>query len=117
MKRLLITALSTLAVVATAPVYAQQVTTMNQNTNQNMTRKIVEVTPVNLVQHGYQGYFTEQGIPSGEAFLFAVKRGKIQEEDLVKGAISRGRLSPEKLNDRNYLHHVRVQLKTLNRDN
>jgi hypothetical protein len=48
MKRALIAALSTLAVIAPATVYAQQVTTMNQNTNQNMTRKIVEVTPVNL---------------------------------------------------------------------
>jgi hypothetical protein len=117
MKRALIAALSTLAVIAPATVYAQQVTTMNQNTNQNMTRKIVEVTPVNLVQHGYQGYFSEQGIPSGEAFMSAVSRGKVKAEDLVKGAIARGRLSPEKLNDRNYLHDVRVQLHTLNRDN
>jgi hypothetical protein len=117
MKRLLIATLSTLAVVATAPVYAQQVTTTNQNTNQTMTSKIAEVTPVNLVQHGYQGYFTEQGIPSGEAFMSAVTRGKVKAEDLVKGAIARGRLSPETLNDRNYLHDVRVQLHTLNRDN
>jgi hypothetical protein len=117
MKRLLIAGLSTLAIIATAPVYAQQLTTMNQNTSQNMTRKIAEVTPVNLVQHGYQGYFTEQGIPSGEAFMSAVTRGKVKAEDLVKGAIARGRLSPETLKDSNYLHHVRVQLKTLNRDN
>jgi hypothetical protein len=117
MKRLLIAALSTLTFAASVPVYAQQSTTMNQNTNQNMNRKIVEVTPVNLVQHGYQGYFTEQGIPSGEAFMSAVTRGKVKAEDLVKGAIAKGRLSPEILNDNNYLHDVRVQLKTLNRDN
>jgi hypothetical protein len=117
MKRLLIATLSTLTFAATVPVYAQQVTTMNQNTNQTMTRKIVEVTPFNLVQHGYQGYFTEQGIPSGAAFLGAVRRGRVGAEDLVKGGIARGRLTPETLKNQSYLHYVRVQLEGLKRAN
>jgi hypothetical protein len=112
MKRLLIAALSTLTFAAAHPVYAQQVTT----TNQNMT-KIVEVAPVNLVQHGYQGYFSEQGIPSGEAFISAVNRGKIRAENLVKAGISRGRLAPETLSNQNYLHDVKIQLESLMRAN
>jgi hypothetical protein len=112
MKRLLVTGLSTLAIIAAAPVYAQQIAA----TNQNMGHSIVKVTPVNLVQHGYQGYFSEQGIPSGGAFLNAVRTKKIHAEDLVKGAIARGRLSQETLNDRSYLHAVQIQLSTLNRD-
>lgn len=113
MKRLLIAALSTLTFAAAIPVYAQQVTT----TNQNMTSKIAEVAPVNLVQHGYQGYFSEQGIPSGGAFVAGVKRGTVRAEDLVKAGISRGRLAPDTLSNKSYLHDIRTQLNLLMRAN
>jgi hypothetical protein len=112
MKRLFIAALSTLTVAAAIPAQAQEMTAYNQN----MTRNIEQVTPFNLVQHGYQGYFSEQGIPSNGAFLSAARTGKIKAEDLVKGGIARGRLTPSALSDRSYLNSVQNQLDTLNRN-
>ena len=111
MKRLLIAALSTLTVAA-IPAQAQEMTAYNQNKIQS----IAEVTPFNLVEHGYQGYFSEQGIPSNGAFLSAVRTGKIKAEDLVKGGIARGRLTPETLSDQSYLSSIQTQLDTLNRN-
>jgi hypothetical protein len=112
MKRLLIASLSTLVLAIAAPAYSQEVSTVNQNLNRN----VIEITPSNLVSHGYQGYFKQQGIPSSGAFVAAVRSGKIHASDLVKVAIQQGRLSPEKLNDQSYLHSVKTQLDDLNRN-
>jgi hypothetical protein len=112
MKRLLIAALSTLTVAAAIPAQAQEITAHLQNT----TRNIEQITPFNLVQHGYQGYFSDRGIPSNGAFLSGVRTGKIKAEDLVKNGIARGRLTQSTLNDRNYIHSVQTQLDFLNRN-
>jgi hypothetical protein len=106
MKRLLIAALSTLTLAAAVPAFAQDMTAYNPNMHGNQT----EVTPFNLVYLGYQGYFVEQEIPSNGAFDSAVNANEIKAKDLVKGAIARGRLSPEKLKDSSYLHAVQSQL-------
>jgi hypothetical protein len=111
MKRFLIASLSTLVLAAATPAYSGEMTAVNQN----MTQNIVEIAPFNLVEHGYQGYFKEQGIPSGSAFIIAIKTGKISAEDLVKSGIARGRLTPETLNNSSYLHSVRTQLKNFTR--
>ncbi len=116
MKRFLIASLSTLMLAAAAPAYSGDMTAVNQNM-QNMTRNIVEITPFNLVEHSYQGYFREQGIPSGSAFIIAIKTGKIKAEDLVKSGIARGRLTSETLNNSSYLHSVETQLKNFTRSN
>lgn len=118
MKRLLIAALSTLTVAAAIPVQAQEMTAYNQNMTQTIAEvnPFAEVTPFNLVEHGYQGYFSEQGIPSNGAFLSGVRTGKIKAEDLVKGGIARGRLTPKTRSDRSYLSAVQTQLDTLNRN-
>ena len=77
------------------------------------------------MRRGYQGYFTNQGIPSNGAFARAVHTGRVSAEDLVQGAISeagtqsviaQGRLSPETINDRAYLNSVESHLNTLNND-
>jgi hypothetical protein len=112
MKRLLIAALSTLTVAAAIPAQAQEIAAVNQN----MTHNIERVTPFNLVQHGYQGFFSEQGIPSNGAFVSGVLTGKIKAEDLIKSGIARGRLTPETLSDRDYIHSVQTQLDFLNRN-
>jgi hypothetical protein len=111
MKRLLIASLSTL-VLAIAPAYSEAMTAANSNTSQN----IVEVSPFNLVYHGYQGYFSDMGIPSNGAFLTAIHSGKVQARDLVKVAIDKGRLSPDTINDRGYLNAVQSQLNNLDRN-
>lgn len=113
MKRLLIAALSTLTVAVAVPAQAQEIATVNQNMAQN----IQQVSPFNLVGLGYQGYFSEQDIPSNSAFLSAIRTGKIKAEDLVKSGIARGRLTPETLNNQSYIHNVQVQLESLKRSN
>jgi hypothetical protein len=112
MKRLLVASLSTLVLAIAAPAYSQEVSAVNQNLNRN----VIEITPFNLVYHGYQGYFKQQGIPSSGAFVAAVRSGKIHASDLVKVAIQQRRLLPETANDQSYLHAVKVQLDDLNRN-
>lgn len=110
MKRLLIASLSTLVLAIAAPAYSQEISPANQNLHPN----VIEITPFNLVYHGYQGYFEGQGIPSSGAFVAAVRSRKILATDLVKVAIEEGRLSLETLNDQSYLDAVQVQLDQLN---
>ena len=74
-----------------------------------------QLSPIALVFHGYQGYFTNQGIPSGATFISAVHFGQIDAEQLVQSAIAKGRLTPETLNDRSYLHKVQTSLKLIER--
>jgi hypothetical protein len=109
-KFLVLTGFSAL-ILGFTPAWAGEMATVNQSQHRN----IVEVTPFNLVEHGYQGYFKEQGIPSYAAFLTAIRSGQVQAEDLVKSAIARGRLSPETLNDRSYLAAVKLQIDNLQR--
>ena len=110
MKRLLLSSLGTLLIAtATTPAFANEVAvkpTVNSN-------NIVEVQPFNLVYLAYQGYFTEQGIPSNGRFTHAIKTRRITAKDLVASAIARGRLSPETINDSSYLAHVESQLHNL----
>lgn len=107
MQRLLIASLSTLVFAAATPAYAREITTANPNPN------LVEITPFNLVQRGYQGYFQAE-IRSNGAFSTAVNSGKIKAKDLVQSAIASGRLSPDKLNDKSYLRAVQIQLDNFN---
>lgn len=106
MKRLFIATLSTLVLAAAAPSYAQEISAANQNTNPDS----VQITPFNLVYHGYQGYFLEQGIPSNGAFSSAVDAREIKAIDLVKSAIAHGRLSQDTLNNTEYIEAVQSQL-------
>ncbi len=69
-----------------------------------------EVTPINLVSQGYQGRLLKEGIPSYAVFLQKVHLGTIDGEDLVKGAIAQGKLSPEMANDEAYLNQVNSAL-------
>ena len=97
----------------TAPALAGEIAAVNQVNHDNL----IEVLPFNLVQHGYQGYFAAQGIPSNAAFLTAVKAGNVSAQDLVQGAIKRGRLSTDTINDQSYLRALEDQLRSLeNRD-
>ena len=72
--------------------------------------KAEDITPINLVFRAYQGYFAEQGIPSYAPFIQAAQLGQIDAQDLVKGAVDRGRLSADKLEDTSYLNKVEAAL-------
>nr|RMF21435.1 MAG: hypothetical protein D6756_12500 [Cyanobacteria bacterium J083] len=109
MKRLFIGSISALALsLISLPSLAGDVAATSQYSG-----KIYEVTPFNLVTHGYQGYFKEQGIPSNGAFLTAVRWGKIDEIDLIESAIAKGRLSPETINDEGYRRAVAQQIRDI----
>lgn len=113
MKRLILATLSTLAISGMInPVTAEQIAA----TSTTSIRGNVELTPFSLVNHGYQGYFTNQGIPRHGRYLSAIKTGKVDAERLVEAAIALGRLAPDKINDSSYLHHVRSQLYNLDKD-
>ncbi len=111
MKSLIISGLSVLAVTTAAiPSFANELVAMK-----NRSSVIQEITPVNLVQLGYQGYFKNQGIPSGGRFTAEANSGDIDAKTLVKSAIAIGRLSPDTINDQGYLNIVEIQLQGLDK--
>ena len=113
MKRLILATLSTLTISGMAnPVTAEPIAA----TSTNSIRGNVELTPFSLVTNGYQGYFTNQGIPSYSRYLSAIKTGKVDAESLVEAAIALGRLAPDKINDSSYLNHVRSNLNNLDKN-
>lgn len=119
MKSLFNIALSTLSVVtisvaatlvSASPSLAQDLVVIKNNPN-----RINKIAPVHLVQIGYQGFLSEQGVSSGAKFVADVNRGDITPETLVRSAIEKGRLSPETLNDSTYLNIIQSELDDLNR--
>jgi hypothetical protein len=71
------------------------------------------VTPFNLVFLAYQGFFTGDNIPSGQAFLNAYRSKAVNAESLTKAAIRMNRLPAESLQDEYFQAQVRSQLETL----
>ena len=78
--------------------------------NAAMPAMAKEINPIDLAFKAYQGYFIEYGIPSGSTFIQKVRLGQIDAETLVKSAIERQRLSPETINDRDYLQKIDAAL-------
>ena len=113
MKRTLFATLSVLALsLNTASAFAGEMAAVNSQSVNN----IVEITPFNLVRRGYQGSFTDQGIPSYGSFVRAANNGRVTAKDLVEVAIADGRLAPETINDRGYLRNVTSHLSSLDED-
>jgi hypothetical protein len=77
----------------------------------NIPHDMYQTSPVNLVGIGYQGFLVDQGIPSGAKFISDIENGDLTAEMLVQSAIEKGRLSPDKLNDHNYLSSVKSAFK------
>lgn len=104
MKEAIIASFSALSVLIAFPTPATVVgTSSSQNTATNFS-------PVSLVSMAYQGQFSQQGIPGYSKFLYEYALGRIDAEKLVRTAIEAGRLPVEMINNRHYLHAVRVQL-------
>ncbi len=111
MKGLIVTALSSLVIGGfLSPVKATELMAVNSNFQPNT---VSYVSPFNLVHHARHGTFSEQGIPSHIGFSLAVKSGKVDALSLVESAIEAGRLSPEILNNSNYLSQVQFELSRL----
>lgn len=71
------------------------------------------VTPFNLVFLGFQGFFASEKIPSALGFIQGARDGKITPETLTQAAINMNRLSPDTLQDKDYLDSVKSQLDTI----
>ena len=84
--------------------------------SQEITRNIVNISPVDLVDSGYQGRLTKFDIPSHGKFITAIKTDRVNSKLLVESAIKSGRLAPETINDRAYLNSVKdlLELKLKN---
>ncbi|ACK65677.1 hypothetical protein PCC8801_1626 [Rippkaea orientalis PCC 8801] len=100
------------------PTEMENLNSFNQNVipseiNLNTEKKVAsELSPVNLVQLAYAGYFTDLGIPSHGGFKNALMSNKIDEEILVITAIKKGRLSSDTLNNQDYLSIVKTELES-----
>ncbi len=113
MKRSLIIAISIMSSIGIAsPILAQTRVSINSE----MAAQVIKINPYDLVTAGYQGRFSNQGIPSAGRFTSAVRSNQIKAKDLVKVAISQRRLSAEALEDRAYLSHVQSILDGLDKN-
>jgi hypothetical protein len=65
----------------------------------------------NLVSLARQGFFQEHNIPSHSAFCSAVTSKKVRANDIVKAAIAEERLSPEMLDNKDYLKRVEIKMR------
>ncbi|NJN58887.1 MAG: hypothetical protein HC879_16010 [Leptolyngbyaceae cyanobacterium SL_5_9] len=115
MKRLIVTALSTLVLAATlAPAgEAQVTTTVNSSFPATAEAVGMGVTPFNLVFLAYQGFFESEDIPMAGGLISWYRTGRITAEDLVQAAINMNRLSADALNDDRYIRAVNNQLSSL----
>lgn len=119
MKRLIISALSALTLTTLAvPAIAGESVAFKKSVNRNLvaTNTVTEITPFDLVTGGYQGRFSNQGIPSGGAFLSQIRSNRIEAKDLVQAAIVSNRLKADTLQDAKYLRYVDSLLEDLDRN-
>lgn len=112
MKRSLIVAIALMSAMGIAsPTLAESKTAIN---SQN-TRKVLEISPFNLVNAAYQGRYINQGIPAAGRFKTSIHSNRIMAKDLVKAAIAQRRLSPKTLEDKSYIQNVQSLLDSLDR--
>ncbi|BAU66764.1 hypothetical protein STA3757_41700 [Stanieria sp. NIES-3757] len=114
MKKICFEVLSSFAIASIAILIGTEATLAADDTSTNKN-KSDQLTPINLVFHGYQGYFLDQGIPSGATFVSLVHFGTIDAEQLVKSAVEKGRLAPETINDESFLRKVQTSLTLIER--
>ncbi len=114
MKKICFEVISSLAITTIAILIGAEATLAADDISTNKSESD-QPTPIALVFHGYQGYFLDQGIPSGATFISSVHFGKIDAEQLVKTAIDKGRLAPETINDKSFLRKVQTSLTLIER--
>ena len=112
MKRIFLGSLSAVILLSLSPsvVAAEEVAAISIEGSRKVAN---ELPPVTLVQLAYQGYFKDLGIPSHGGLIAAFVSKKVDAETLVRTAIAKGRLSPQTLNDQEYLNIVSIDLHSL----
>ena len=74
-----------------------------------------QITAFQLVSLAYQGMYRSQGIPGFASLIFGYHYRQITAKDVIKAAISAKELTPDTLNDRDYVSAVDTQLFSLDR--
>lgn len=111
MKRLMLGVVSVLLTsAAIAPMASAEPVAANRTITGTTSTFTYQTSPYDLVYLAYRGYFAAQGIPSNNSFLSAYRFGRLSALDIVKSGVEVGRIAPERLSDRNYIHAVEFQL-------
>jgi hypothetical protein len=118
MKRLMLGVVSVLlASAAIAPIASAEPVAANRTSAGITSPFTYQTSPYDLVYLAHRGYFAAQGIPSYSSFLSAYRFGRLSALDIVKSAVEVGKIAPERLSDRNYIHAVEFLLDGLVNEN
>lgn len=112
MKNLMLASLSAILVssLVTPALGSEEVAAINFQGSRKVGN---ELSPVNLVQLAYHGYFTDLGVPSYGGFKDAIISQKVDGETLIRSAIQKGRLPNNSLDNQEYLDLLNMQLQSL----
>lgn len=113
MKRLILGSLSFVFLSQVITSVAQAQIQATQSTTDYTSNLVKQLTPFELVNMAYQGYFQEQGIPGYMLFVSDHHTGRLRAETLVEAAIRANKLSPQVLTDRGYLNAVEAQIRRI----
>lgn len=113
MKRFVFGSLTLLLLCASAPSVSAKPAAINSRTAGTTSLFAEQTTPFNLVHLAYRGYFRDRGISGYDAFLSAIRAGRIDAEEIIGVAIAANRLPEATLLDRSYISSVESQLKAL----
>jgi hypothetical protein len=91
--------------------YRSQEINSDETNNYNVRR----TEAFNLVSSAYRGKFEEQGISGYGVLITNYQDGKLTAEDLIEAAIKAGELSPQALEDEDYINAVELQLDNLSK--
>lgn len=119
MKHFTIASLS-LVCLSLAATTSVQATTSISNESKSIAIKIAiepsrQITPFQLVSLAYQGMYRSQGIPGFASLIFGYHYRQVTAKDVIKAAIAAKELTPDTLNDRDYVSAVDTQLFSLDR--
>ncbi|MGR3279398.1 hypothetical protein ACSYAD_30490 [Acaryochloris marina NIES-2412] len=75
-----------------------------------------QLSPFNLAYMAYQGWFTNEGVPSANQLIRDYRTGRISAIEVAQAAVQTNRLSADTLNNDSYLASLDTQLKALSQD-
>jgi hypothetical protein len=101
--------------LAFAHIQIAQAEPANPNPNPIVTNQTSknQPNPFELVSLAYQGYFQDQGIPTGSILMNAISAGTLTAQTLIQAAVKANRLPEQTLNDQDYRDALDAQLHQL----
>ena len=76
-----------------------------------------QTTPFDLSELAYRGYFKAQGIPAYVTLRENFRAGLITAKDVVQAGVEAHKISADTLNNQEYIHAVKSELRNLARRN